>query len=167
MPKDLLQALFLNKGSDDEMVSYLPTDEKQIRLRQEPMPDRLQVHCRQCIKQIQHDWYERHKANHAAHVKQQRKMRAEELITNIIAYLKSHPCVDCGEDNPIVLEFDHVRGTKKLTIGSSIGYGYSWSTILEEIEKCEVRCVKCHRIKTAKQFGYRKAILIGLLNKIL
>jgi hypothetical protein len=31
---------------------------------------------------------------------------------------------------------------------------YSWSKILEEIEKCDVRCANCHRRRTAKQLGW-------------
>ena len=67
-------------------------------------------------------------------------------------YLAEHPCVDCGETDPIVLEFDHVRGVKKAAIGSSINR--SWAALVAEIAKCEVRCANCHRRKTASQFGW-------------
>ena len=67
-------------------------------------------------------------------------------------YLKSHPCVDCGEDNWIVLDFDHVRGKKKNNVKTMCGARcYSWKTILKEIKKCEVRCANCHRIITHKR----------------
>ena len=68
-------------------------------------------------------------------------------------YLLRHPCVDCGETDPIVLEFDHVRGEKKINLSDMDG-SYSIKLIEEEIAKCEVRCANCHKRKTAKQFGY-------------
>jgi hypothetical protein len=37
--------------------------------------------------------------------------------------------------------------------------GFSWEKIRAEIQKCEVRCCRCHRLKTARQFGYRKMFL--------
>ena len=43
-----------------------------------------------------------------------------EAKTFVQEYLSTHPCVDCGETNPIVLEFEHVRGKKKASI-SKIG----------------------------------------------
>lgn len=61
---------------------------------------------------------------------------------------ESSPCVDCGENNPIVLEFDHVRGVKKANISDMSRASYSIATIKEEIDKCEVRCANCHRIVT-------------------
>jgi len=69
----------------------------------------------------------------------------------IQAWLATHPCVDCGEADPIVLEFDHVRGTKKSNIADMITSLHSWPRIAEEINKCEVRCANCHRRKTHRE----------------
>lgn len=69
-------------------------------------------------------------------------------------YLLEHPCVECGEDNPILLDFDHLDPkTKRKGIANMIALHY-WSVIEKEIAKCRVLCVKCHRIHTAKQRGY-------------
>ena len=67
------------------------------------------------------------------------------------AYLSSHPCVDCGETDIRVLEFDHVRGDKTLDIAKLLNRAISWKAIEDEIAKCEVRCVNCHRIKTGER----------------
>ena len=58
------------------------------------------------------------------------------------------PCVDCGESNPIVLEFDHVCGEKRKNIADMANQAYSIGSIKEEMRKCEVRCANCHRQKT-------------------
>lgn len=70
--------------------------------------------------------------------------------------MKEHTCVDCGEKEIILLEFDHISGIKINTISSMVRIGCSIKTIEEEISKCQVRCVGCHRKKTAKQFGWNK-----------
>ena len=75
---------------------------------------------------------------------------------NLLEYLKTHHCVDCGEEDPIVLEFDHRNpDTKKAKVSNILG-SWNWDTIMTEIEKCEVRCANCHRRRTAKQFGWYK-----------
>lgn len=84
------------------------------------------------------------------------KQRKERLIVvkqHVLNYLRKHPCVDCGENDPVVLEFDHVSGTKHKSIADLLS-GSSWSIVKREIDKCEVRCANCHRIKTAKEFNY-------------
>jgi hypothetical protein len=82
----------------------------------------------------------RHKIN-----KQNARNKARELIAG---YFATHPCVDCGESDPIVLTFDHVRGKKSNDIATMVGSGLSLATIRVEIEKCEVRCYNCHAIRT-------------------
>ena len=72
----------------------------------------------------------------------------------VMWYLLDHPCVDCGESNPIVLEFDHVRGEKTADISTLKSKG-KLAAIKREIPKCEVRCANCHR-----RITYRR--LMGL-----
>lgn len=55
-------------------------------------------------------------------------------------------CIDCGNDNPIVLEFDHLSD-KEFTISQMISHS-PWEEILREIDKCEPVCANCHRIRT-------------------
>lgn len=62
----------------------------------------------------------------------------------ISEYLSNNSCVDCGEKDIIVLEFDHIND-KKYNIADMIQTGYSLATIKKEIDKCEVRCANCHR----------------------
>lgn len=61
--------------------------------------------------------------------------------------LKSHPCVDCNESFPeCCMDFDHINGIKSGGIG--IIASRSKENILKEIEKCELVCACCHRIRT-------------------
>ena len=108
---------------------------------------------------MQRRWYHKNKARHVENVNRRSRAAEAEIIKKILAYLRQNPCVDCGETDPVLLEFDHVRGVKRGPVCNLIYRGCSWETIAAEIEKCEVRCCKCHRLKTAKQFGYRKLLL--------
>lgn len=72
----------------------------------------------------------------------------------ICEYLATHPCVDCGERDPVVLEFDHVRGEKEWEVAHMVRCAYPIARIKAELLKCEVRCANCHRRKTAQQFGW-------------
>jgi|AntDryMetagUQ889_1029465.scaffolds.fasta_scaffold03982_4 hypothetical protein len=75
----------------------------------------------------------------------------------LIELFKSHPCVDCGEGDPVVLEFDHLHD-KSFSIGPELSTR-NWQSILDEIEKCEVVCANCHRRRTAQRRGALRAVL--------
>lgn len=68
-------------------------------------------------------------------------------------YLRQHPCVDCGEDDPIVLEFDHL-GDKTDSLARMVRNNVTFARLDEEVAKCEVRCANCHKRRTAVQFGW-------------
>lgn len=82
------------------------------------------------------------------------KARSLELKRFVRQYLAENPCVDCGQSDPDLLEFDHVRGTKVSGIGPMITGGASMKRLLDEMDKCVVRCLYCHRKRTIKQFGW-------------
>lgn len=71
----------------------------------------------------------------------------------VLEYLSEHPCVDCGETDPVVLEFDHIRDKDK-KISDLINYSHN--RLKEEILKCEVRCSNCHKRKTSKEQNWYK-----------
>lgn len=70
-------------------------------------------------------------------------------------YLCNHPCVDCGESDPVVLEFDHVRGEKVANVANLISGAGKFQRLMDEIAKCDVRCANCHRRKTYRMNEYR------------
>jgi hypothetical protein len=70
----------------------------------------------------------------------------------ITAHLKANPCVDCGETDPVILEFDHLK-TKDFNISDAARKGVSIKKLNDEIAKCEVRCANCHRRKTYERSG--------------
>lgn len=114
--------------------------------------------CKSCNKEYQKKWYKDNKETHSKRVRKNTKERVNANRQRMWDHYKSHPCVDCGESNPIVLESDHI-GEKSYRITQMVNSGgMAWSSILKELEKCETRCANCHRIKTAKQLGWYKGI---------
>jgi hypothetical protein len=76
----------------------------------------------------------------------------------LLEYLKDKACLDCGEDNLMVLDFDHLpEYEKSFSIGRAItGSTRSWDSIFLEIRKCEIVCANCHRIRTSTRSNDRK-----------
>lgn len=119
--------------------------------------DGKQVYCIECRVEVNHDSYLRTKGKHNP------KRRATSLACRqrnwdfVREYLSTHPCVDCGNNDLRVLEFDHVRGEKVDNI-SNLLQGFALQKLRDEVEKCDVRCANCHRIVTGERAGWRKSL---------
>ena len=71
--------------------------------------------------------------------------RARAVKTFLADYKMKLGCIDCGYNkHHSALEFDHVKGEKKL----NISLAKSITQAKEEIKKCEVVCSNCHRVRT-------------------
>jgi hypothetical protein len=82
-------------------------------------------------------------------------MRHKARNRAIVNEAKNRPCVDCGRQfPPVAMDLDHVRGEKRGTLAHAIKELWSEARLRAEIEKCEVRCAVCHRLKTARQLGW-------------
>jgi hypothetical protein len=88
---------------------------------------------------------ELHKIN-----KENARQRAREYIAK---YFATHPCCDCGESDPIVLTFDHVRGKKRGNVSDIVGHGFGLESIKAEIDKCDVLYFNCHSLRTQQHSG--------------
>ena len=87
----------------------------------------------------------------------QKQRLALERTRYLIEFFVTHPCADCGEQDPVVLEFDHLRD-KSFAIGPALSRR-NWQSILDEMEKCEVVCANCHRRRTARRRGALRMLL--------
>src|SRR4051794_10536145 len=109
--------------------------------------DGLQSHCRDCSRR----WYEANRVQHMANTSRRTKTARQEYTELMRTYLLEHPCVDCGETDLRLLEFDHRPGEdKEVDIAQLVRTLASWKRIEREMGKCDVRCANCHRIVTCE-----------------
>jgi hypothetical protein len=103
-------------------------------------------------------WYANNKDKHKQACSIRREAQVKENQLKIISYLEKNPCVDCGESNIVVLQFDHVRDKKYKEIGRM--RSSAWATIEKEIAKCDVRCANCHLKKTAQEQSHYRFLWV-------
>jgi hypothetical protein len=136
-----------------------------IELFSQQRNGRTASYCKSCTQVYCRAHYAKNAEAHNKRRYQNSKRFRVRNRTYTVDYLKAHPCVDCGEADILLLEFDHVDPTtKKYALSDLSRSGRSLDELKREISKCEVRCIKCHRRRTARQFGWGKGIslLIGM-----
>jgi hypothetical protein len=80
------------------------------------------------------------------------RQRCKARNQKIVVELKDKPCTDCGGYfPPVAMDFDHTEGDKIATISWMVRNGTPKKVLLAEIEKCELVCSNCHRVRTAKR----------------
>jgi hypothetical protein len=124
---------------------------------------RRQLYCRACSRAYVRDHYARNRQYYIDKAQARNPVERHALRQQVLSYVAVHPCVDCGESDSAVLDFDHIDPThKQAPIGDMLARQMSWSRILAEVQKCVVRCANCHRRRTAQQFGwYKRSAEVG------
>jgi hypothetical protein len=79
------------------------------------------------------------------YAKDRRTARRIEARRYLESVRRSSKCVDCGESNPIVLQFHHRDGKDKYAINMYCRSGVNH--LKKELEKCDVLCANCHLIR--------------------
>lgn len=124
--------------------------------------DGLSTFCRECSCNHNKKYYRCNRAHQKEAIKRLRQIRVLVAREALFKFLDGAKCVDCGEDDLLVLDLDHVRGKKVAGVTTLVAQGVSLVRIVEEINKCEVRCANCHRRKTAQeQNTYRWQLIQG------
>jgi hypothetical protein len=110
--------------------------------------------CKVCNREYQRKWFAENKDVQVARVMRNTARQKNLMRDKIEEHFRNNPCVDCGESDLIVLDFDHIdEKNKYMNISMIVMKGLSVQVLLDEIAKCEVRCSNCHRRRTAKQFN--------------
>lgn len=113
--------------------------------------------CKVCTRLLIKNHYNENREYYLNKTHKRNKTLRHTLISHIVDYLQKNPCVDCGEGDITVLEFDHRElSTKSNNISAILRNRSSIDSLVKEIEKCDVRCANCHRRRTSKQFNWLK-----------
>lgn len=118
----------------------------------------LQPYCKPCESEKSQKWHaqrtpEEKKASNKKSYQKKKLAIAE--IYKVINEVKSGPCTDCGgRFHPVAMDFDHVEGDKIDSIAWMIHRrSASLEEVLAEIEKCQLVCSNCHRVRTFRRLG--------------
>lgn len=108
--------------------------------------------CRECTRLQVQEHYRRNKQYYLQKARARNSLNRRRIYALMEEYLRNHPCVDCGETDIVVLEFDHRERIEKTSdVSYIIRRRRSWKTVMKEIEKCDVRCANCHRRKSERE----------------
>jgi hypothetical protein len=107
------------------------------------VPDGHSNKCKTCQKKYQQSHYLRNKDRIYQNNLSKRKYLAQEVDK-----LKDYPCKDCGKKyEPFCMDFDHLSD-KIMAVSKMVHETFSLEKIKEEITKCELVCVLCHKNRT-------------------
>lgn len=106
--------------------------------------------CKECCRRVSKDHY---RLNHDAYIQRNRQnnpLHRKRNAAMVFEYLLVHPCVRCGESDPVVLEFNHMDPDfKTANISDLVRFGSSPKRLFSEIGLCEVMCANCHQYFTS------------------
>src|SRR5436305_10970790 len=88
----------------------------------------LDTHCRPCRAAYKREHHLANRERYIAGAKRRRETVVRERMRFLIEFFGEHPCSDCGETDPIVLEFDHLAN-KEFDVSAGLRT-HKWETVL-------------------------------------
>jgi hypothetical protein len=113
----------------------------------------LRSRCRACCREASRRHYVRMKAAYLERNRCNNPRQRQAGAEFVYQFLVGHPCSECGETDPVVLEFNHLDPlTKSGNLSDMIANGVSVDSLSlrSEIAKCQVLCANCHQRHTAR-----------------
>lgn len=111
--------------------------------------------CRECHRGSMREHHRRNRGYYLAMARARQVVVIEQTRAFLLHYLQEHPCVDCGIDDPLVLEFDHRDPAEKVaSVAVLARSGFPLPRVVAEVGKCDVRCANCHRRRTHVKRGW-------------
>lgn len=100
-----------------------------------------------------------YEANKSYYLKRNRRYR-KELSAYVNNIKEKTPCADCKKNFPYyVMDFDHLDGYIKDGMVSFFTKTGRIESMKKEINKCEVVCSNCHRIRTYSRLQISKKLV--------
>lgn len=113
----------------------------------------LQSYCRECQKLYWKKYYSTNQYNCIKRLRASNRNK-KLILRKFIDEYKNKPCVDCKQSfPPYVMDFDHIDKNKIASISTMVSCLRAKSKIIEELNKCELVCSNCHRIRTYKRLS--------------
>lgn len=75
--------------------------------------------------------------------------KRQAIVDKVNKIKEETPCHDCGKFyQACCMDFDHTRKDKHEEVGYLIAMTKTWDVIKAEIDKCDLVCANCHRVRT-------------------
>ena len=110
-----------------------------------------QPFCRLCDNKKSRERYAANKQHHIKVIAERNKQYKKETDDYIRNLKSSTKCADCKKKyHWFQMDFDHIIGKKDRAVSKMVAQKVSLERIKKEIEKCELVCANCHRLRTYK-----------------
>lgn len=113
-------------------------------------------------------WRKQHPRSHNSNTRTNNRARTRARYAKNLALVQAtkvaRGCADCGYNaHPVALDFDHLPGTDKISgISRMMSIG-NFIALEKELEKCEVVCANCHRIRSSNRREEERAAKLATI----
>lgn len=109
---------------------------------------KCQVLCTNCHRKKNSKEQSWHEILNTQNLTKDRRYKAKNIL-RLLDFLSNKSCVKCDEPDSVVLEFDHLDpATKIASVSNLVCVSRGWAKIKREIDKCQILCANCHKLKT-------------------